>query len=145
MAEVNRSALVTHSAEKMFDLVNDLESYPEFLPWCKSVSIEEQTEDILQGSIQMSKAGINKTFTTRNHLQRPERIDLQLVNGPFKKLEGYWQFKALSEDACKVSLQLEFTFDNALLEKVVGPVFKQIANTLLDAFVKRADGLYGQR
>ena len=67
------------------------------------------------------------------------------MNGPFKKLEGYWQFKALSEDACKVSLQLEFTFDNVLLEKVVGPVFKQIANTLLDAFVQRADGLYGQR
>jgi len=128
----------------MFDLVNDLESYAKFLPWCKQALVDSATEDELQGTIHLSKAGVNQSFTTLNKLRRPEQIEMELVKGPFSQLHGVWNFKPLSDDACKVSLQLEFSFNNTILEKVVGPVFTQIANTMLDAFVTRANELYGE-
>ncbi|VAW78298.1 Ribosome association toxin RatA [hydrothermal vent metagenome] len=138
MSEVNRSALVEFSAEQMFDLVNDVESYPVFLPWCSGSEVLEQSETELKGKIDLSKAGVKQSFTTLNALSRPESIIISLVEGPFSKLNGSWHFIALTDNACKVTLQLEFDFLNAMLRAVVGPVFNLIANSMLESFVKRA-------
>ena len=143
MSEVNRSALVEYSAEQMFTLVNDVAAYPQFLPWCKNATVLEESETELKGKIDLSKAGVKQSFTTLNTLDRPNSISMQLVEGPFSKLTGGWEFKALAENACKVSLQLEYDFSSAVLRAVVGPVFNQIANTMLEAFVKRASEIYG--
>jgi len=142
VSEVNRSALVEYSTQQMFDLVNDVESYPDFLPWCNKAEIIEQSESELKGKISLSKAGVKQSFTTLNTLNRPESISIKLVEGPFSKLSGSWQFKALSDKACKVTLQLEFDFLNAMLQAVVGPVFNHIANTMLESFVTRASEIY---
>jgi len=143
VSEVNRSALVEYSAEQMFTLVNDVAAYPQFLPWCKNATVLEESETELKGKIDLSKAGVKQSFTTLNTLDRPNSISMQLVEGPFSKLTGGWEFKALAENACKVSLQLEYDFSSAVLRAVVGPVFNQIANTMLEAFVKRASEIYG--
>ena len=142
MTEVKRSALVEYSAEQMFDLVNDVASYPQFLPWCSGAEVLEQSEHELKGRLDLAKAGIKQSFTTLNKLNRPESIDINLVEGPFSKLNGRWEFQALSDNACKVSLRLEFDFLNAMLRAVVGPVFNHIANTMLESFVKRASEIY---
>ncbi len=142
MSEVNRSALVEFSAEQMFDLVNDVESYPLFLPWCSGSEVLEQSETELKGKIDLSKAGVKQSFTTLNTLSRPESIIISLVEGPFSKLNGSWEFKALADNACKVTLQLEFDFLNAMLRAVVGPVFSMIANSMLESFVKRATDIH---
>lgn len=144
MTTVTRSALVMHSAREMYDLVNDCESYPEFLPWCSNATLLESSETHMVGKLEISKAGIRHSFTTRNTLQAPHRIHLQLVDGPFKKLEGNWSFEALSEDACKVSLTMEFEFAGKLLSMALGGVFNQAANTMVEAFCKRADIVYGR-
>ena len=128
----------------MFDLVNDIDSYPQFLPWCRHAEIDEVGQDWVLATIHIAKAGVHQSFTTRNRLVRPERIELELVKGPFSHLYGVWRFQPLSAQACKVSFELEFLFSNLVLEKVVGPVFNHIVNTLLDAFVKQADARYAQ-
>lgn len=144
MTEINRSALVPYSAEKMFCLVNDVYSYPEFLPWCKSTEILAQTDSEVEASIEMLKAGIHKSFTTRNVLHKPELIEMQLVDGPFRQLHGYWRFDTLNASACKVTLDIEFEFSNKILSMTVGPIFSQICNTLVNAFVSRARDVYGR-
>jgi len=143
MTEINRSALVPYSAEQMFVLVDDIDSYPKFLPWCKSTTIYNRDEGQVEASIEMAKAGINKSFTTRNTLHGSELIEMQLVDGPFKELQGYWRFETLDEKACKVSLDIQFEFSNKILSMSVGPVFSQICNTLVNAFVGRAREIYG--
>ena len=129
MPTINKSALVSYEASDMFAIVDDIESYPQFLPWCGGASV--------QASIQISHGGINKTFTTRNLLQKDKMIEMHLVDGPFKHLHGFWQFKKLGDNACKVSLDLEYEFSNKLVSMAFGPVFGQIAGTLVDAFCKR--------
>lgn len=143
MPTVNKSALVSHDASDMFHIVDDIESYPEFLPWCGATSVDSRDGDEVRASIEIAHRGINKTFTTCNRLQKDKMIEVSLVNGPFKHLHGYWQFKKLGENACKVTLDLEYEFSNKLIAMAVGPVFGQIANTLVDAFCKRADDIYG--
>lgn len=143
MTVINRSALVPFSAESMFQLVDDIAAYPEFLPWCKSTNIRERNENEVVASIEMSKAGINKTFTTRNALVNFEKIEMQLVDGPFESLEGCWRFESLSANACKISLDIQFEFSSKILSMSVGPVFSQICNSLVNAFVKRAQEKYG--
>lgn len=143
MREVNRSAIVPHAARAMFDLVNDVARYPEFLPWCKSTRILEETESLMRASIEVSRGGVHKSFTTRNTLNAPERILLELEEGPFRKLRGEWRFQALKEDACKVTLHIEFEFSSRVMSLVFGPVFNSICETMLDAFVRRAKELYG--
>ena len=142
MAEVDRSALVEYSAEQMFDLVNDVEAYPQFLPWCNNAEVLEKSDEQLKGKVYLSKAGVKQSFTTLNTLDRPQSISMQLVDGPFSKLSGGWTFQALSDNACKVSLKLEYDFSSAMLKAVVGPVFNHVANTMLEAFVKRAADIY---
>jgi ribosome-associated toxin RatA of RatAB toxin-antitoxin module len=145
VATVKKSALVMYSAAEMYNLVNDIESYPQFLPWCRSSHIAPCGEEELRATIEMAKGGVHKTFTTSNRMQTHKMIDIRLLEGPFQRLEGYWRFEPLRADACKVSLDMEFEFSNALVRKVVEPVFKQIANSLVDAFCKRAVDLYGKR
>jgi len=142
---VKKSALVLYSTAEMYNLVNDIESYPQFLPWCRSSSVVLCGEDELRATIEMAKGAVHKTFTTSNRMQKHKMIDIRLLEGPFQRLEGYWRFEPLRADACKVSLDMEFEFSSALLRKVVEPVFKQIANSLVDAFCKRAVDLYGRR
>jgi len=141
LAIVEKTALVPYPAEKMFAIVADVAAYPEFLPWCRSTRLLSHTDEELCGEIEVSKAGVTQAFSTWNRLYPHDRMEIRLVQGPFRKLEGAWQFDQLREDACKVSLTLEFDFSNSLMSKAFGVIFGQIANTLVDAFCKRAGEL----
>jgi len=143
MAQVNKSALVPFSAEQMYKLVENVDDYHTFLPWCSDSKQLEREGDVIVGTVTISKGGVNKAFTTRNTLHKYELIEIALVDGPFERLEGFWRFDALKEDACKVSLELEYEFSNKLLSLVVGPVFNQVANTMVDSFIKQAKVAYG--
>lgn len=145
MPVVNKSALLPYSAEEMYTLVNDIESYPQFLPWCKSSTILSVNADEIKASLDLSRSGVNKSFTTLNRLQKNKMIEMRLVDGPFKHLEGFWRFESLNESACKVMFDMEFEFSSKLLSMTVGPVFSQITSTLVDAFSKRAVEVYGKR
>jgi ribosome-associated toxin RatA of RatAB toxin-antitoxin module len=142
---VNKSALVPYSAGEMYALVNDIESYPDFLPWCKTSTVLERTDDEVRASLELARSGIQKSFTTLNRLQHDKMIEMRLINGPFKHLEGFWRFHALNESNCKVMLDMEFEFSSKLLSMTVGPVFSQITSTLVDAFTQRAVQVYGKR
>lgn len=144
MPTVNRSALVRHTPQRMFDLVNDFERYPEFLPGCRHARLVESDDKHLIGEMTLGRAGIEQTITTRNDLFTPERIEMSLVNGPFQHLRGRWSFTAMGADACKVSLEMEFEFSSRLLGMAFGKLFQQIAGQLVDSFTKRADQLYGR-
>lgn len=143
MGRVRKSALVPFSAARMYALVNDVESYPKFLPWCAGSKLLSRTDDELRGRIEVRRAGIHQAFSTRNRLVENQRIEISLEEGPFRKLEGDWVFTALGEEACKVELTLEFEFAGRLISAAFGPVFNHVASTLVDAFVKRAKGLFG--
>ena len=146
MALIERSALVHYSPAELYALVNDVASYPEFLPWCRSAEVLEANADEMTASVEIAKGMLNRSFTTHNKLNPPQSIELSLVNGPFRKLHGCWRFDALkTENACKVSLRLEFEFENAMLSLAAGPIFTQIGNSLVDAFCRRAVEVYGER
>jgi len=151
LSHIQRTALVHYSPAEMFRLVNDIDDYANFLPWCRSahiISQDMQAQEIREivASVEIAKGILNKTFTTRNTLTADKRIDMMLVDGPFKKLQGYWQFDTLkTENACKVNLELDFEFDGALISIAAKPIFTQIATTLVDAFCKRAVEVYGER
>ncbi len=142
MPVVHKSALVTHSASEMFELVNDVESYPQFLPWCHSTQLISRDDERLCGELEVARMGVRQKFSTCNRLYPYERIVIELQEGPFKKLSGEWRFTALREDACKVELELEFSFSGKLINTAFGAVFSQIANTLVDSFCKRADEVH---
>jgi ribosome-associated toxin RatA of RatAB toxin-antitoxin module len=127
----------------MFELVNDFESYPQFLPWCESTRLISRTKTEMCAELTVGRVGIRQTFSTCNQLVENERVDIHLRNGPFHKLQGGWVFTPLREDACKIELVLEFEFSGRLIDKAFGAFFNQIANTLVDAFCKRADEVYG--
>ncbi|MGW8247228.1 MAG: type II toxin-antitoxin system RatA family toxin [Acidiferrobacterales bacterium] len=142
MTQINRSAIVAYSAEEMYRLVADIESYPEFLPWCGGTKILSKDNDELRASIDIAYKGVNKSFTTVNREIEGRRIEMSLVEGPFTKLHGIWEFTELDSDASKVSLNLEFEFSNRLIAMTVGKVFSSIADTLVDAFCQRAEQVY---
>ncbi|WP_227370436.1 type II toxin-antitoxin system RatA family toxin [Halomonas sp. M20] len=144
MPTVNRSALVRHSPKAMFDLVNDFERYPEFLPGCRRTRLIERDENHLIGELTLGKAGVEQSFTTRNDLYEPERIELSLVNGPFKHMRGRWLFMPMGQEACKVSLEMNFEFSNRLLGMAFGKLFNQMAKQQVEAFTRRADVVYGK-
>jgi ribosome-associated toxin RatA of RatAB toxin-antitoxin module len=127
----------------MYRLVDDVEAYPQFLPWCAGARVIQRQADEVHASIDIAHGAIRKTFATRNRLQPDKMIEMRLVEGPFKHLHGFWRFDALGEDGCKVSLDLEYEFSSKLLGLAIGPVFSQIANTLVDSFCQRANSLYG--
>jgi len=142
---VNRNALVSYSTEEMYGLINNIDAYPTFLPWCREARILFQDEDEIRATIHFSKHGIDTSFTTRNRLQKNKMIEMRLIEGPFHHLQGFWRFEPMGETASKVSFDLEFELSNTLLSMAVGPVFSQIANALVDAFVSRAREVYGYR
>ncbi|QOR40501.1 type II toxin-antitoxin system RatA family toxin [Billgrantia diversa] len=144
MPMVNRSALVRHTPRDMFELVNDFERYPEFLPGCRRARLLERDESHLIGEMTLGRAGLEQSFTTRNDLIEPERIEMSLVSGPFKRLRGRWLFLPMGEGACKVCLELEFEFANRLMGMAFGKLFQQVAGQLVDSFTRRADELYGR-
>lgn len=143
MYKVNRSALVNHSARQMYDLVVDIERYPEFLNWCSGARVVERSDGQVVASIDISFKGLHRTFTTRNHMHDGREVRIELVDGPFRTLNGDWKFIELDAGASKIELDLEFDFSSAFLARIVGPVFSQIANRQLDAFQRRADRMYG--
>ncbi len=145
MATVKKSALVFYSAAEMYSLVSGIEAYPEFLPWCKSAKILHCNDNKVHATIEISKGGLHKSFTTYNQMQKYERIDIQLLEGPFKYLEGNWRFESLRSNASKISLNMEFEFASNLLRMAFEPVFRQISNSLVDAFCNRAVVMYGNR
>src|SRR5260363_200534 len=138
MADVYRTALVPHTTEQMFDLVNDVAEYPDFLPWCGGVEIFRQDECHLEARVNIHLKGIRQHFTTRNTLQRPTRIEMVFLDGPFRKFTGYWHLTPLRENACKIEFALHYEFASRLLEVLIGPVFHHIADTFVEAFVRRA-------
>ena len=142
MPVIRKSALVTFSADQMFDLVADMEAYPRFLPWCASAQILSREENRICGRMEVARLGIRQSFTTCNRFVTGEHMELELVDGPFRKLHGAWTFSPLREDACKVELELDFELSGKLIDKAFGAVFSQVANTLVDAFCKRAEEVY---
>jgi ribosome-associated toxin RatA of RatAB toxin-antitoxin module len=146
VSHIKRSALVHYSPAEMYALVNDVTAYPKFLPWCKSSKVISQSDTEMMASVEIAKGALNRTFTTKNTLQNNSRIEIALVNGPFKTLHGAWTFHPLKHDeACKIELDLVFQFDSGLMSIAARPVFTQIANSLVDAFSKRAAEVYGER
>lgn len=139
MPSISRSALVTHSAAQMYSLVRDVESYPQFLPWCANASVAEQSETHQLASVFMDKRMRGLEFTTRNRLEPHAAIHMGLVDGPFKKLSGAWRFTSIEENACKVELTIDFEFKSRILAGVLGGAFSKICDTMVAAFVKRAD------
>ncbi|MDC9597197.1 type II toxin-antitoxin system RatA family toxin [Xenorhabdus anantnagensis] len=142
MPQISRSALVPYSVEQMYKLVNDVTSYPDFLPGCVGSRVISSSNNEMTASVEVSKAGISKTFVTRNTLFDNESIKMQLVDGPFRKLMGGWHFIPLSADACKVELHLDFEFTNKLIELAFGKVFKELAGNMVQAFSQRAREVY---
>lgn len=145
MTIIKRNALVSYSTRQMFELVNNIEDYPRFLPWCGASTILHRDEKKVEAELQIVWHGMHKSFTTRNVLHPYHRVDIQLIEGPFRHLEGHWIFKPLHKTACKISVELEFEFTGSLFDKLFQPIFNHIANSLVDAFCKRAAEIYGQQ
>lgn len=143
MTTIKRSALVSYTPRQMFELVNSIEDYPRFLPWCRSTEVLKRTEKEVEASIEIAWSGMHKSLTSRNHLYQYDRIEITLVKGPFRHLEGRWGFVALGELGCRVNLELEFELTGHIVDKVFQPIFHHIANSLVDAFCRRAVAIYG--
>ncbi|MEZ8258833.1 MULTISPECIES: SRPBCC family protein [Vibrio] len=142
MPKVTRSALVSFSADQMFSLVNDVARYPEFLPGCSGSRVIESSDSTMVASVDVSKAGISKTFTTSNRMADGAEILMELVDGPFKKLEGGWYFTPLDDQACKVELKLEFEFSSRMIEMAFGKIFNELTSNMVSAFTQRAKQVY---
>jgi len=141
--EIKRTALVTFTPEQMFDLVVDVERYREFLPWVAGAEVHEKTERDLQASLTMERAGIRQSFTTRNVMQRPDWMSLELVNGPFRQLAGLWTFTAIGTAGTRIVLDMKFEFANPVASMLFGRAFEQSVGELIDAFVARARKVHG--
>lgn len=147
MHHVHRSALVPYSSEQMFNLVNQIEHYSEFIPHCSKTEIHERSEKKIRASIYLKKGPFSQSFTTKNILNFPHTIQLNLINGPFSNFEGSWEFENLGDlnnTACKVSLRLNFKIQNSLLNRLFASLFEHLANQMLDAFCQRAEKIYGK-
>ncbi len=145
MALVEKTVLIEYPADAMYALVEDVARYPEFLPWCGGTRILEHDGNMLRAEVVIDFRGIKQRFSTQNLSTPSELIEVKLVDGPFRHLDGAWRFKRLGNEACKIEFRLHYEFSSRLLEKLVGPVFSHIANTFVDAFVRRAEALYGKR
>ena len=143
MPLVEKSVLIERSARQMFDLVDDVESYPKFLPWCSETRVDYRDEHRTVATLHINFHSIKSHFTTENAKKIPFWMGMKLVDGPFRRLEGGWKFTPLAEHACKVEFQLSYEFSSKLFEKIIGPVFTQITGTFVEAFVKRANQVYG--
>lgn len=142
MPLVEKSVLVPYSTAQMYALVEDIERYPEFLPWCGGARIERESERVVEATLVIRYGGVRQSFTTRNTSVAGQRIEMALKDGPFEQLEGTWRFTRLRADACKVELELAYRFAGPVLEGLIGGVFDSIANSLVDSFARRAQALY---
>ena len=151
MKQVKKSVLLWYSAHEMYALVTAFEDYPRFLPWCERAEVLERHENGLTARLHLSYAGLHHAFTTRNTYREDESVELDLVDGPFSRLDGTWRFVPLpapgegDAKACKVEFEMCYAFANRPLERLISPVFDRIANTFVDAFVRRAEQVYGPR
>ncbi|CAB5670047.1 type II toxin-antitoxin system RatA family toxin [Comamonas aquatica] len=146
MKNVNKSVLIWYSPEEMFALVADVARYPEFLPWCSHTQVLEQDAHSMTAEVGMSMGALRKSFVTRNVHEGQHKISMRLIKGPFSRLEGHWMFHPVgdgSQRACKVQLQLDYGFDSNAVAALIGPIFDRIANSMVDAFIKRAEKVYG--
>ena len=142
MAVVQKSVLVGYSAEQMFALVDAVENYPQFLPWCGGVQDVQRSETGLVATVKINFHGVHQSFTTENTNTAPSLMKMKLISGPFKHLDGTWSFKPLRDNACKVEFDLHYEFSSKILEHLIGPVFSKIANSFVDAFCQRAEQVY---
>lgn len=145
MPIIKRSAIVPYSAKEMYDLVNEVVLYPQFLPWCKSSDILMVTEEEIRARLHLSWMGLEKTFSTSNRLQPPKMIEISLLDGPFHYLQGFWQFTSITPLSCRVQFDLNFELHNVIIDKMLGTILAQIANNLVESFCKRAIQIYGMR
>jgi ribosome-associated toxin RatA of RatAB toxin-antitoxin module len=142
MAHVEKSVLVAHTPERMFELVDRVEDYPVFLPWCGGTELKSRDEHHTVATIHIAYLGIRQSFTTENTKIHPREMRIKLRDGPFSELEGGWSFIPLGEEACKVEFSLQYEFSSRVLETILAPVFSHITHTFVDAFVRRADEVY---
>lgn len=143
MRKVHKNALVPHSAADMYALVNDVARYPEFLPWCRGADVLDSSASEMRARLDLARGKFRRSFTTHNYLTPGQAITMTLEDGPFKHLEGRWRFTDLGPEGSKVELDMQFQFDSMLLDLVAGPVFEDICNSLVDAFIRRAAVLHG--
>ncbi|MRR50164.1 MAG: type II toxin-antitoxin system RatA family toxin [Rhodocyclaceae bacterium] len=143
MALVQKSVLIERTATQMFELVDRVEDYPRFLPWCGGTELLRRTERITAARLHINYHGIKAHFSTENEKQAPHIMSLHLTEGPFRHLDGNWRFTPLGDTACKIEFSLHYEFSSKLLEKALGPVFNHIANTFVESFVKQAGQVYG--
>jgi ribosome-associated toxin RatA of RatAB toxin-antitoxin module len=143
--EIHRNALVTFSPEQMFDLVIDVERYPEFLPWVARAELHQKSERDLLASMEMQRGGVRERFTTRNEFDRPSRMSMQLVQGPFRLLEGCWTFAPIADAGTRIELAMRFEFASPVVSLLFGKAFEQSCNKLIDAFITRARALHDPR
>lgn len=146
MTTITRSSLVIFTPDQMFDLVNDVEAYPTFLPWCRGSEIISKSDTEINASLDLAKGGIHHVFSTKNTLVSGESIDIALIDGPFQHLEGHWQFGMIGDNqGCRIQLDMDFEFSNRIISMALGPIFTQISGSLVDAFCKRAQDIYGNQ
>jgi ribosome-associated toxin RatA of RatAB toxin-antitoxin module len=141
---IERSALVNFSAQQMFDLVNDVEAYPGYMAGCVKAEVLERGADSITARLELAKSGIHQSFTTRNQLKPPNTMIMELVDGPFKKFRGIWQFNSLNANSCEVKFRLEYEFSNFFLGMAAGSMINQLAGEQVDSVCKRAKFIYGQ-
>ncbi len=143
MTTIARAIIVPYSSEQMYQLVNDIRRYPEFVPYCKKSVIHNKTPDEIRATLYLAKAGFERSFSTSNRLQKNKMIEITLLDGPFKHLNGYWRFSEAEKNGCKIEFDLHFEFSNRLFTTLFGPVFTQMANLLVESFCNRARSVYG--
>jgi len=142
LRKISRHALVTYTADEMFSLVDDIESYPEFLPWCGGAEVHFREGDVVEATLELHRGSLSKRFRTRNTATDRQSIAMQHVDGPFRHLAGIWSFTALGDSGSKVALELEFEFSNRLIDALLGSFFEDTCNSLVDAFTRRADSIF---
>jgi ribosome-associated toxin RatA of RatAB toxin-antitoxin module len=142
MKSVRKSVLVPHSVQSMYELVDRVDDYPKFLPWCGGAVTRERTPDSVVAEIHIAYHGVRQSFVTRNANRPPERIEMNFVRGPFRMLAGHWHFVPLGDLGCRIEFSLDYEFSSGVLERLVGPIFDKITDSFVDAFVRRADELH---
>lgn len=144
MKRVTRSAIVEHPAQAMYALVERIEAYPEFLPWCREARVHERSAGRTVATLAVGLKGVRYAFTSENTNRPPTAIDLRLLEGPFRHFAARWRFDPLGARAARIGFEMEYAFQGALVARALGPVFERIADTMVDAFKRRADSVYGQ-
>ena len=142
MPTIHKAEIVPYTQEQMFALVNDVDQYKAFVPYCAESTVLSRTEDEVRATLAFAKSGMQKSFTTLNRLQPHKMIELRLVDGPFKQLEAFWSFEAYGDNQSRVTLDLEFEFSSKILAMMFGPIFQQVAVMLVESFSKRAQEVY---